>query len=53
MRSTRATLRRGSEEVGGLKERIGVVVSWDNRYYLVRMEQQQKKEDTIAARNEW
>ena len=45
MRSARATLRRGSEEGGSLKEqygrrRIGVIVSWDNSYYLVRMEQQ-------------
>ena len=57
MRSARATLRRGSEEGGSLKEqygrrRIGAIVSWDNSYYL-EWSSNKKKEDTIAARNEW
>ena len=59
-RSEKGELER-QEELGS-RSRIGVIVAWENSYYLKwscnqqtrnKQKRKEKKEDTIAARNEW
>ena len=63
-RSEKGDLER-QEELGS-RRRIGVIVAWDNSYYIKwscnqqtrnkqkrKEKKREKKEDTTAARNEW